>query len=103
MMARSSPVPSSVTVSSSGAAPACAPARSSAAGTSIGRYAFVDAGVRIGANCKLQNNCLVYAPASIGDGVFIGPAAILTNDRHPRAATADGITDRRRRLGRRNR
>ncbi len=59
-------------------------------GTSIGRYAFVDAGVRIGANCKLQNNCLVYAPASIGDGVFIGPAAILTNDRNPRAATADG-------------
>lgn len=60
------------------------------AGTSIGRNAFVDAGVRIGSNCKLQNNCLVYAPATIGDGVFIGPAAILTNDRHPRAVTADG-------------
>jgi acetyltransferase-like isoleucine patch superfamily enzyme len=59
-------------------------------GTRIGRYAFVDAGVRIGANCKLQNNCLVYAPASVGDGVFIGPAAILTNDRHPRAVAPDG-------------
>jgi UDP-2-acetamido-3-amino-2,3-dideoxy-glucuronate N-acetyltransferase len=60
--------------------------------TSIGRNAFVDAGVRIGARCKLQNNCLVYAPATIGDGVFIGPAVIVTNDRNPRAVTADGAT-----------
>lgn len=59
-------------------------------GTRIGRNAFIDAGVRIGSHCKLQNNCLVYAPASIGDGVFVGPAVILTNDRYPRAVAPDG-------------
>ena len=56
----------------------------------IGRSAYIDAGVRVGARCKIQNNALVYAPATVGDGVFIGPAAILTNDPRPRAVTPDG-------------
>lgn len=56
----------------------------------IGSSAFVDTGVRIGNRCKIQNQALLYAPATLEDGVFIGPGAILTNDRHPRAITADG-------------
>jgi UDP-2-acetamido-3-amino-2,3-dideoxy-glucuronate N-acetyltransferase len=56
----------------------------------IGRNVFVDAGVEIGRACKVQNNALLYAPARIGDGVFIGPAAVLTNDRYPRAVDRDG-------------
>jgi acetyltransferase-like isoleucine patch superfamily enzyme len=56
----------------------------------IGRNVFVDTGVRMGDRCKVQNNALLYAPAVIGDGVFIGPAAILTNDRLPRAVNPDG-------------
>jgi UDP-2-acetamido-3-amino-2,3-dideoxy-glucuronate N-acetyltransferase len=32
----------------------------------------------------------VYDPAAIGDGVFIGPGAILTNDRLPRAISPTG-------------
>lgn len=59
-------------------------------GCVIGRGAYVDAGVRIGRNCKLQNHALVYAPATLGDGVFIGPAAVLTNDVNPRAVSAGG-------------
>ena len=51
----------------------------------IGRGAFVDAGVIVGTDCKIQNNALLYAPAVLGNGVFVGPAAILTNDRTPRA------------------
>ena len=56
----------------------------------IGKGAYVDANVVIGANCKIQNYALVYSGASLGNGVFIGPAAILTNDRYPRAVTPDG-------------
>jgi len=32
---------------------------------------------------------LVYEPAKLGDGVFVGPAAVLTNDRLPRAVNPD--------------
>ncbi len=56
----------------------------------IGRGAYVGPDVVIGANCKLQNYALVYEPARLGDGVFIGPAAVLTNDEFPRAITPDG-------------
>jgi acetyltransferase-like isoleucine patch superfamily enzyme len=56
----------------------------------IGRAAYIDAGVSVGANCKIQNNALVYAPALLEDGVFVGPAAVLTNDTFPRAVNPDG-------------
>jgi acetyltransferase-like isoleucine patch superfamily enzyme len=56
----------------------------------IGRGAYIDAGVKVGANCKIQNSALVYAPAVLEDGVFIGPAVILTNDTFPRAIKPDG-------------
>lgn len=56
----------------------------------VGRGVYVDAGVHIGRQCKLQNNALLYAPARLGDGVFVGPAAVLTNDVHPRAITPSG-------------
>ena len=59
-------------------------------GCILGRGAFVDTGVVVGARCKIQNNALVYAPAVLGDGVFIGPAAVLTNDLRPRAIDPDG-------------
>ena len=56
----------------------------------IGRGVYVDADVVVGANCKIQDAAKLYGPARLDDGVFIGPGAILTNDRHPRAVTADG-------------
>lgn len=56
----------------------------------IGRGAYVGPDVVIGDACKLQNYALVYEPARLGDGVFIGPAAVLTNDEFPRAAKPDG-------------
>jgi acetyltransferase-like isoleucine patch superfamily enzyme len=46
--------------------------------------------VVIGNNVKLQNYALVYEPARLEDGVFIGPAAILTNDLHPRSVDVTG-------------
>lgn len=55
----------------------------------VGRNVFIDADVHIGDRCKIQNNALVYGPARIGNGVFIGPGAVLTNDRSPRAVNPD--------------
>ena len=56
----------------------------------IGRGAYIGTGVKMGENCKVQNYALVYEPAELGDGVFIGPAVVLTNDEYPRAITPDG-------------
>ena len=59
-------------------------------GCVIGRGAYVGTGVRMGDNCKVQNYALVYEPAQLAEGVFIGPAAVLTNDEFPRAINTDG-------------
>lgn len=59
-------------------------------GCVIGRGAYVGPGVRIGNNVKLQNYALVYEPAELGDGVFVGPAVVLTNDHFPRSVDPDG-------------
>lgn len=56
----------------------------------IGRNAFIDEGVTLGNRVKVQNLALVYHGVTVEDGVFIGPNAILTNDRYPRSITADG-------------
>ncbi len=56
----------------------------------VGRGAYIDFGVHIGDRVKIQNNALVYHGVSVASGVFIGPAAVLTNDRFPRSITADG-------------
>ncbi|MEU5157026.1 acyltransferase [Glycomyces sp. NPDC021274] len=56
----------------------------------IGRGAYIGTGVRIGDNVKIQNYALVYEPATLADGVFVGPAAVFTNDHNPRAVAADG-------------
>lgn len=56
----------------------------------VGRGAYIGSGVKVGKNCKIQNYALVYEPAVLGDGVFIGPAAVLTNDEFPRSVNPDG-------------
>lgn len=55
----------------------------------VGRGAYVGNGVRIGANSKVQNYALIYEPAVLEAGVFIGPSVILTNDEYPRAVNPD--------------
>ena len=56
----------------------------------VGRGAYVGTGVTMGDNCKLQNYALVYEPAVLEDGVFVGPAVCFTNDYFPRAIDPDG-------------
>jgi acetyltransferase-like isoleucine patch superfamily enzyme len=59
-------------------------------GCIVGRGAYVGPGVVLGDNVKLQNYALVYEPARLEDGVFIGPAAVLTNDLYPRSVDLAG-------------
>lgn len=56
----------------------------------IGRGAYIGTGVQLGDNVKVQNYALVYEPAEVGDGAFIGPAAVLTNDHRPRSVDPSG-------------
>lgn len=60
------------------------------ANCSVGRGACIGPDVRIGDNVKIQNNALLFGPARLADGVFIGPGVTLTNDLFPRAVTPDG-------------
>lgn len=59
-------------------------------GCIIGRGAYIGPGVILGRNCKVQNYALVYEPATLEDGVFVGPAVVFTNDLFPRAINVDG-------------
>ena len=56
----------------------------------IGRGVFVDSGVVIGNRVKVQNYVSIYHGVTIEDGVFVGPHAVFTNDKLPRAITPDG-------------
>jgi len=59
--------------------------------SSIGQGCYVGPGVVTGARCKIQNAALIYEPAVLADSVFVGPGAVLTNDRFPRAVNVDGL------------
>ena len=56
----------------------------------VGKGAYIDFGVTIGDNVKVQNGVYVYHGVTVEDGVFLGPGAILTNDKLPRAINPDG-------------
>ena len=51
----------------------------------LGRNVFIDTDVKIGDRCKIQNNVSVYEGVTLEDDAFVGPAAVFTNDRTPRA------------------
>jgi UDP-3-O-[3-hydroxymyristoyl] glucosamine N-acyltransferase len=56
----------------------------------VGRGACIGPRVSVGDNVKIQDYALVYAPALLEHGVFVGPAAVLTNDLHPRSVDTAG-------------
>jgi acetyltransferase-like isoleucine patch superfamily enzyme len=53
----------------------------------LGQNVFVDAAVTVGDRVKLENNVSLHAGVTLADEVFVGPGAVFTNDRHPRAQT----------------
>jgi UDP-3-O-[3-hydroxymyristoyl] glucosamine N-acyltransferase len=56
----------------------------------LGKGVYIDRDVVVGDRCKLQNLASVYHGVKLADGVFIGPHAVFTNDRYPRAVNPDG-------------
>jgi UDP-2-acetamido-3-amino-2,3-dideoxy-glucuronate N-acetyltransferase len=59
------------------------------AACTIGRNVYVDSDVTIGDEVKIQNNVSVYRGVTIEDQVFVGPCAVFTNDRRPRATNTE--------------
>ena len=56
-------------------------------GCVIGRGAYVGPGVLLGQFVKLQNYALVYGPARLGDGVFVGPYSSARQRSSPTTGT----------------
>jgi UDP-2-acetamido-3-amino-2,3-dideoxy-glucuronate N-acetyltransferase len=54
--------------------------------TMLGQGCFVAAKVRIGEGCRIQNNVSLYDGVELEPEVFVGPSAVFTNVRLPRAA-----------------
>ena len=55
------------------------------AGTVLGQNVFVARGVVVGRGCRVQNNVSLYEGVLLEDDVFVGPSAVFTNVRTPRA------------------
>jgi acetyltransferase-like isoleucine patch superfamily enzyme len=58
--------------------------------TRLGAFVEVQTGAKIGARCKVSSHSFICEAVSIEDEVFIGHGVMFTNDKYPRAATADG-------------
>ncbi len=56
----------------------------------LGKGVYVDFGVHLGDNVKVQNYVSIYHGVEVEDGVFIGPHVCFTNDNLPRAINPDG-------------
>jgi len=49
----------------------------------IGSSSVIEGTCTLGSNIRIQSMVFIPTHTSIGDGVFIGPNAVLTNDRYP--------------------
>ena len=60
--------------------------------TKIGSLVHIDYGVKIGKNCKVEGMAYIPPLTVIGDGVFLGPGVIFTNDPFPMSDKMIGVT-----------
>lgn len=51
----------------------------------VGRNVSIGPDVTVGDGCKIQNNVSLYTGVTLEDDVFVGPSAVFTNVRTPRA------------------
>ncbi len=58
----------------------------------IGSLAHVDYGVRIGSGTMIEGSVYIPPLSRIGKNVFVGPAAVLTNDPYPPSKRMVGVT-----------
>jgi UDP-2-acetamido-3-amino-2,3-dideoxy-glucuronate N-acetyltransferase len=59
-------------------------------GTRIGPFVEIQAGVVVGARCKVQSHAFICTGVEIGDEVFVGHGVMFINDKFPRATNAAG-------------
>lgn len=52
----------------------------------LGQGCFVAPGVLVGDGCRIQNNVSLFRGLTLEDDVFVGPSAVFTNVKRPRAA-----------------
>ena len=58
----------------------------------IGSLAHIDYGVEVGSGTKIEGLAYIPPLSRIGKNVFIGPAAVLTNDPYPPSSRMVGVT-----------
>jgi acetyltransferase-like isoleucine patch superfamily enzyme len=56
----------------------------------LSKGVYIDTGVVLGDNVKVQNYVSIYHGVTIDDGVFCGPHCVFTNDKRPRAINPNG-------------
>lgn len=56
----------------------------------IGCFVEIQRGAKVGARCKISSHSFICEGVTIEDEVFIGHGVMFTNDRWPRATSADG-------------
>jgi UDP-2-acetamido-3-amino-2,3-dideoxy-glucuronate N-acetyltransferase len=52
----------------------------------VGAFCFIAAGAVVGAGTRIQSHTSIWDGVVLGADVFVGPGAIFTNVRYPRAA-----------------
>jgi UDP-2-acetamido-3-amino-2,3-dideoxy-glucuronate N-acetyltransferase len=67
----------------------------------LGQNVFVAATAVIGDDCRIQNNVSIYDGVVLEQDVFVGPSAVFTNVRNPRAEMRRGKAEFARTLVRR--
>lgn len=58
--------------------------------TRIGAFVEIQIGAKVGARCKISSHSFICEGVTIDDEVFVGHGVMFTNDKHPRATTAEG-------------
>ncbi|MCK1712905.1 MULTISPECIES: acyltransferase [unclassified Bradyrhizobium] len=58
--------------------------------TRIGAFVEIQIGAKIGARCKISSHSFICEGVTIDDEVFVGHGVMFTNDKYPRATTAEG-------------
>jgi len=63
--------------------------------TKVGSFVEIQKNAKIGRNCKISSHTFICEGVEIEDEVFVGHSVSFINDKHPRAAKADGtmLTD----------
>lgn len=58
--------------------------------TRVGAFVEIQQGAVVGKNCKISSHSFICEGVTIEDGVFVGHGVMFTNDKRPKAITADG-------------